>query len=194
MKPFAGPRHEPITAVHSRIEMAATQAGRVAGDFSEVYRRHAATVARWAARLGGPEVDWEDVVQEVFVTVNRRLGEFRGDGKLTTWLFRITEKTVRNARRKARLRRFFHLGLAQRPAIAAVTPAEELERRQQVERLYATLARLGERARTVLVLFELEGLSTEEIGELLRARPGTVRVWLHRARAQFLAQFEREAG
>src|SRR2546423_1814126 len=66
---------------------------------AEVYRRHAADVARWAARLGGPLIDVDDVVQEVFVVVNRKLPHFRGDAKVTTWLFRITDHVVRNHRR-----------------------------------------------------------------------------------------------
>jgi RNA polymerase sigma-70 factor (ECF subfamily) len=161
-------------------------------DFSDIYRRHAVTVARWAARLGGPEVDAEDIVQEVFLVVNRRLSEFRGTAKITTWLFRITERTVQNHRRKQRVRRFFarHFGPGDAQLAVTLTPAELVERREEVAQLYRRLDRLGERHRKVLILFELEGHSTEQIAELLATKPGTVRVWLHRARAQFLALAE----
>src|SRR4030095_12722362 len=73
---------------------------------SEIYRGYAGDVARWAARLGALRVDVEDVVQDVFCVVERKLGSFRGDAKLTTWLFRITDKTVRHHRRRALTRRF----------------------------------------------------------------------------------------
>jgi RNA polymerase sigma-70 factor (ECF subfamily) len=158
-------------------------------DFSDIYRRHALTVARWAARLGGPQVDAEDIVQEVFLIVNRRLSEFRGAAKITTWLFRITERTVQNHRRKQRVRRFFarHFRPGDAQLAVALTPAEMVERREVVVQLYRRLDSLAERYRKVLILFELEGHSTEQIAELLGIKPGTVRVWLHRARAQFLA-------
>ena len=67
---------------------------RPAWSFDDIYRRHARTVARWADRLGGARVDADEVVQEVFLTVNRRGGEFRGDAKRTTWLFRITRRAA----------------------------------------------------------------------------------------------------
>src|SRR5262245_62237789 len=74
-------------------------------DFDAVYREHGRTVARWAARLGGPGITVEDVVQDVFLVVSRRLHEFRGEAKLATWLFGITDRTVRNWRRRQRWRR-----------------------------------------------------------------------------------------
>src|SRR5262249_44087441 len=52
---------------------------------ADLYRAHAQTVARWASRLGGPAIDVEDVVQEVFLVVQRRLREFRGEAEITTW-------------------------------------------------------------------------------------------------------------
>src|SRR5438067_5524112 len=70
-----------------------------------VYRAHAQDVARWAQRLGGPAVDVEDVTQEVFLAVHRKLAGFRGDSSLTTWLYRITENVVRHRRRKDRWRK-----------------------------------------------------------------------------------------
>jgi RNA polymerase sigma-70 factor (ECF subfamily) len=165
-------------------------------DFDALYREHAATVARWAARIGTPGMDVDDIVQEVFLVVNRRLREFRGDAKIVTWLFRITENTVRNWRRRQHLRRLFRR--AQDDALAAdvpsarPTPLEEIERRQNAEAVYRILDRLPERYRTVVILFEIEEMSTEQIAELLEIKAGTVRVWLHRARAHFLRLQEKE--
>src|SRR5262249_14147909 len=67
---------------------------------ADLYRAHAQTVARWASRLGGPAIDVEDVVQEVFLVVQRRLDGFRGDAHVKTWLYRITANVVRWRRRK----------------------------------------------------------------------------------------------
>lgn len=186
MKQIPRWRHQGDYAVLPRPSHEVVSTPRSLG-FSEIYREHAATVARWAVRLGGPDVDCEDVVQDVFVTVNRRLAEFRGEAKVGTWLFRITERTVANHRRKERVRRFFAraFGSGQPIERGGLTPAELLERREESLALYRTLDRLSAKHRRVLILFELEGRSTDEIAELLAARPGTVRVWLHRARAEF---------
>jgi RNA polymerase sigma-70 factor (ECF subfamily) len=154
-----------------------------------VFRAHAAQVARWAARLGGPGVDVEDVVQEVFATVSRKLRGFRGDAKLETWLFGITDNVVRNLRRRAAVRRVlvgWSDDLAER-ASDAPSPFEDLEAKRRVARAYAVLDRLPGRDRRVMILFELEQLSSDEIAVLLGTKPGTVRVWLHRARERFLA-------
>src|SRR4051812_20307499 len=75
--------------------------------FAAIYAEHAQTVARWAARLGGPAADVEDITQEVFVVVNRRLADFRGDSRLSTWLFGITAKVAANERRRRKLRQWW---------------------------------------------------------------------------------------
>jgi RNA polymerase sigma-70 factor (ECF subfamily) len=158
-------------------------------DFDAVYQAHAQTVARWAARLGGPGVDVEDITQEVFVVADRRLREFRNESGLATWLFSITAKIVANDRRRRRLR---HWWLRLTPnagndvAAGTDTPLEQLEKRERRRQFYEALDGVGERQRRVLVLFELEGCSIAEIAALTRLRPGNVRVLLHRARAAFL--------
>ena len=165
---------------------------RPAWSFDDIYRRHARTVARWADRLGGAHVDTDEVVQEVFLTVNRRGGEFRGDAKLTTWLFRITRRVVANQRRAAR-RRAIWARLTSRVAEVVAgggpAPGDALEGREATDRLQRVLDSLSERYRSVLVLFELEEMSTDEIARFMDRPPATIRVWLHRARAQFSARW-----
>lgn len=162
-------------------------------DFDAVYRAHAQAVARWAGRLGGPTVDVEDAVQEVFLIVHRLLPRFRGDARVTTWLYRITENVVRHRRRKERWRRW--LGgsadevAGDEPAPGA-GPLEALERREAHTTLYRALDGMAEKYRNVIILFEIEELSGDEIAELTGARPATVWVWLHRARAQLLDRLE----
>jgi RNA polymerase sigma-70 factor (ECF subfamily) len=173
-------------------------APRTPPDLASLYREHAGTVARWAAHLGGPGADVEDLVHEVFLVAGRRLGDFRGDAKVTTWLYRITERVTRSRRRKDRMRRFFwrSRGDDVGAALAAshLSPVEELERRQATETVYRILDRLDEKYRTVLVLFELEGMSDEQIAALTGKKLATVWVHLHRARAQFLREMNRDDG
>jgi RNA polymerase sigma-70 factor (ECF subfamily) len=162
-------------------------------DIGELYRTHAATVARWATRLGGPAVDAEDVVHEVFLVAHRRLREFRPDAKPSTWLFRTTDLIVRTHRRRARLRAWLRRSLAREDAgapAAGVSPVEDLIERQRTRLVYRALDALGEKYRSVFVLFELEGLSGAEIATLTGINPSTVWVRLHRARARFVARVE----
>jgi RNA polymerase sigma factor (sigma-70 family) len=77
-----------------------------ADGFDAIFRANAALVARWAAALGGPLLDVEDTVQEIFMVTHRRLSEFRGEAKVSTWLFHITRRVVLAQRRRARWRRW----------------------------------------------------------------------------------------
>lgn len=172
------------------------QAAPERGDLGALYRAHAQSVARWAARLGGPAMDIEDVVQEVFLIAHRLLPGFRGEAKITTWLFRITHNVVRHRRRKEKLRRFFSLQgpggeAAARLPSTRPTPIEEMLRREAAQTVYQVLDTMSEKYRTVFILFEMEGLSGEEIAALTGQRIATTWVWLHRARAQFLAGLTR---
>jgi len=165
-----------------------------AADFDSLYRSRERVVLRWAMRLGGPGIDAEDVVQDVFVVARRRLASFDGAAQVNAWLFRTTEKIVLAARRKQRLRRWLSLspeGAAAGMAEARPSPGEVLEREREIAGVYRVLDRLPERQRRVLILFELEGLSTQEVADLVGARVGTVRVLLFRARARFLEIYQR---
>jgi RNA polymerase sigma-70 factor (ECF subfamily) len=157
-------------------------------DVDALYRLHAATVARWARRLGGPDVDAEDVVQDVFLVAKRRLGRFGPGAKVTTWLFRTTEKIARSLRRRQQLRRVLLRmtgSVAPIVPVAGPSPLERLERDETCRNVYAILDRLPEKHRRVIIFFELEEMSTQQIADLLEVKLATVRVWLFRGRARF---------
>ena len=164
-------------------------------EFDAVYQAHSQTVARWVARLGGSGVDVEDLTQEVFLLVNRRLPDFRQESRLSTWLFSITAKIVANDRRRRRIRRWwtrFAPHAVESAEDTTDSPLEELEKRERRTLFYQALDALSERQRRVLVLFELEEMSIAEISALTGLRSGNVRVLLHRARAAFLKRMTRE--
>jgi RNA polymerase sigma-70 factor, ECF subfamily len=158
-------------------------------EITSLYRAHAAEVERWVTRLAGPTVDAEDVVQEVFLVVQRRLPEWRAEAKVTTWLYRITERVVHRQRRKQRMGRWLR-GLAGDFAddipTERLTPVDDLERKQAARVVYAALEGLERKMRAIVVLFEIEGLSGEEIAALTGTKLATVWVQLHRGRARFL--------
>ena len=157
-------------------------------DVDALYRAHASTVGRWARRFGGPQVDAEDIVQEVFLLAKRRLHHWEPGAKITTWLFRATEKIARRARRRIRLRNLFvHAFGVNTTSTTQPGPSalDQIIREDTCRKVYAIFDQLPERHRRVLILFELEGLSTREISELVGVAQPTVRVWLFRARARF---------
>jgi RNA polymerase sigma-70 factor (ECF subfamily) len=164
----------------------------------ELFRLHGARVAGWAAHLLGPGADVDDVVQEVFLVVQRRLPEFRGEARVTTWLYEITLRVTKSWRRRVRWRRW--LGLeraADGDALISdrASPLQELETRQATQTVYAVLERLRERDRTVLVLFEIERIPGEQIAAIERTSLNNVWSRLHRARERFVrayAALERE--
>jgi RNA polymerase sigma-70 factor (ECF subfamily) len=162
-------------------------------DLSTLYRAHVRDVARWAERLAGPGFDLPDMVHEVFEIAQRRLASFRGDSSLPTWLFGITEKVVRHRRRKDRLR---HWLVGSATDVGRQMPAEppgqldQLERKERIARVYRVLDQLPERDREILILFELEELSGDQIAEILGIKVGNVWLRMHRARARFLKAFQ----
>jgi RNA polymerase sigma-70 factor, ECF subfamily len=162
--------------------------------FAEAYREHAARVARWAARLSGSDGDVDDVVQEVFLVVSRKWQALRGDGdgNFLSWLFQVTRKIVANQRRRLRWRRLWsgHEALADVPNESPDLD-DEVERRRMVALFHRAIDRLPEKPRTVFVLFELEGMSTAAIAELMQRNPSTVKVQLARARQRFVVGFRR---
>jgi RNA polymerase sigma factor (sigma-70 family) len=160
---------------------------------TEAYREYAQRVARWAHNLGGAALDVDDVVQEVFLVVSRKLASYRPNGSFTSWLFEITRKVVANHRRRQGrqlLRTEGEERLESLPS-QALDPAAELERRVLVELCYRALDELPEKYRTVFVLFELEDMSTQAIAELCRLKLPTVRVQLSRARNRFLRAYQK---
>jgi RNA polymerase sigma-70 factor, ECF subfamily len=165
-------------------------------DFDVVYARWFRPVTRWARALGCADGEIDDVAQDVFVIVRRKLSGFDGEN-LPGWLYRIAARTARDHRRRAWFRRIITGGAPHRLAAvpsAALDPEAVLERKQRQELLDQLLARLGEKPRVVFVLFEIEGVSGEEISELLDIPLATVWSRLHFARrtlTKMTAQLER---
>lgn len=152
-------------------------------DVTEVYAAHADFVWATLHRLGVPEADLPDVLQEVFVVVYRRRDSFDASSKVTTWLFGIAVRCVKSWRRRAHRRR----EIATEPAERATgeTPETSATKRQAQEKLARVLDALDPERRVVFVMFELEELSTDEIARVLDIPRGTVHSRLHHARREF---------
>lgn len=149
-----------------------------------LYDAHHGFVFRVARRLGTPADETEDVVHEVFIVILRRIDQFH-EGRLQTWIYRITANVVSHRHRKRRTRRALtemveRMGLASPPTPEAVSSAASDAR--AVERI---LERLSPKKRAVFALFELEGLSGEEIAEREGCPLNTVWSRLRHARDDF---------
>ena len=165
--------------------------------FDHLYENYEPTVERWVRRLAGPSADVEDLIHDIFVVALRRRAEFRGEAKVSTWLFRITQFVVRKVRFRRKLRQCLDV-LHRSHEIAVVppspTPLEVVEQRQRCARLYAALDRLPEKYRTAVIVCDIEGLAAEEAGQLLGLTPNAVWVRVHRGRAMLLEQLTRSQG
>jgi RNA polymerase sigma-70 factor (ECF subfamily) len=164
--------------------------------FGDFFAQHHQRVARWAGHLGGPRIEVDDVVQDVFFVAHRRLPELQAQANPAAWLFRVTENVVRNQRRGLRrqrrlLSRAIDVGVVQEQvgrlgAEGRALPGP-LVQRENERRLFAALDGMRERHRRLFVLFELEELTGEEIAGLTRLKLPNVWVALHRARQAFVA-------
>jgi RNA polymerase sigma-70 factor (ECF subfamily) len=157
-------------------------------DFSAVYEQWFDPCLRWLRALGIPDAELEDVGQEVFVVVRRKLSRFDGT-RLAAWLYRIASHTASDQRRRAWFRRLWtrepDVLLDELPT-GADGPAELLERREAQRLLAGVLAKMSEKRRVAFALYEIEGYSGEEIAAVLDVPVATVWTRLHHARKEFL--------
>jgi RNA polymerase sigma factor (sigma-70 family) len=173
---------------HDKTDLSATEKdwvdGARAGDqlaFEKLYRSHCDRIYGLCWRMcGGDRALAEDMVQEAFVRAWNKLHLFKGDSKFGTWLHRLAVNVVLSDRR-IRVKRL------QREQ----TFSEDIERVQVGDRdvfaglrkdLEAAIAGLPERARSVLVLYDIEGYRHKEIAEMTGMAVGSSKAQLHRAR------------
>jgi len=159
--------------------------------WEEVVKDHSARVYRLAFRLTGNSHDAEDLTQEVFVRVFRSLPSYT-PGTFEGWLHRITTNLFLDMTRRRQRIRFEGLGeeTAARLRGAEPTPSQAFDDRHLDVDIAAALAGLPPEYRAAVVLCDIEGLSYEEIADVLGVKLGTVRSRIHRGRAQLRAALE----
>jgi RNA polymerase sigma-70 factor (ECF subfamily) len=166
--------------------------------FEPLVLRHAGRLRRlvWGL-LGERREEAEDAMQEIFLKAYRALPRFREDAQFSTWLYRIAVNHCRDLGRRA-APPHVELDEARLEGLADERSGETGEEAplspERGEELRRLLGQLSERQRRILVMRELEGLSYEEIGGILRIPPGTVRSRLNRARAGLLRAAGRRSG
>ena len=155
--------------------------------FDAVYETYAAFVWRNARRLGVPASAAEDVMQDVFLVVHRRLADFQEGTSMRAWLSAILVRVVRTFWR-TRQRKNPSSGELEPDATADTktpSPLEAAEHDAAVRELYAVLSGMNEERREVLVLADVEELSAPEIAQALSVNVNTVYWRLRTARKEF---------
>jgi RNA polymerase sigma-70 factor, ECF subfamily len=165
-------------------------------DVTTVHKRHGEFVWRTLHRMGVRAPHVEDVYQEVFLVVHRRLHTFAGQCAITTWLYEICFRVAAGYRRKAHFKReelvpdWSEMD-GQLSSPAAASPERQLQTARQAKQLEQLLDQLPLEYRVVFVMFELEGMTSEQIAESVGAPLGTVYSRLYRARKRFARALSR---
>jgi RNA polymerase sigma-70 factor, ECF subfamily len=168
-------------------------------DALAVHDAHADFVFRSLQRLGVRPADLDDVFQDVFVVVHKRLHTYDGSSKLTTWLYGICVKVAAAQRRRAWLRRetLVERLLDEGEVPSSDRPDALLAAREARATLDRVLDAMDLEKRAVFVMFEIDELSCEAIATILGVPVGTVWSRLSAARKQFeakLARLQKEKG
>lgn len=148
--------------------------------FEEVYREHFDFVWRTARRMSVREANVDDVVQDVFVVVHRRLGDYDGRTSVRGWIYGILVRVVADHRRSARRKDAHCTSIeadergAERFASPYPPPSEAAERGEAVAHLDRLLSALTPDQREVLVLSRMEEMTVPEIAECLGANVNTI--------------------
>jgi RNA polymerase sigma-70 factor (ECF subfamily) len=159
--------------------------------FAQIYEEYADFVWRNARRLGVPAASAEDVLQEVFIVVQRRRADYDGRAPMRSWIFGILMHVTRRHRRTFQRKQAPCLSLdydlAREPAADAPgsSPYEQAERSERVRLLETLLDQLDEDKRTLLVLSELEEWTLREIAEFHGSNTNTVHSRLRAAKRAF---------
>jgi RNA polymerase sigma-70 factor (ECF subfamily) len=161
--------------------------------FAEVFRTYSAFVWRVLLRLGVAEADVDDVAQEVFLGIHRNLPRFEGRCSLRTWVYGICHRRAVDYRRRASVRPELY---SEDPPEQRVDASQErgLQLSQARQQLAQVLDALDEEKRVVFVLFDIEGVSMDEVAEIVGCPLQTAYSRLYAARRKVEAALSRLHG
>jgi RNA polymerase sigma-70 factor, ECF subfamily len=177
--------------------------------FNELVRLYEHRILALVMRMLGNRAEAEDLAQEVFVQVFKAIGTFRGESKLSTWIYRIAVNLCKNRSKYLNVRHAGELdsledhaervslstGEARNANVGAMERPDEMVAGKQVELIVQrAIQALEPSFRECLVLRDVEELSYEEIEQITGLAAGTVKSRIHRARAQLREVVERELG
>jgi len=176
---------EPITDITSSsdIKLAQSAASGNMPAFEELYNRHHRRVYSLCLRMLQNTAEAEDLTQEVFIQLYRKIGSFRGDSAFTTWLHRLTVNQVLMHFRK-RTVKFEKTTEEGETPTQIVLGTENQAKMPIVDKIAIdkAIAQLPDGYRNVFVLHDIEGYEHEEVARILGCSVGTSKSQLHKAR------------
>lgn len=160
--------------------------------FELLVKEHTGRVVGLAWRLVGNHEEAEDLAQEAFLRLHRSLPNFRGESRISTWLYRTTTRLAIDHLRRERIKRklfFFRKDNAAPDPVELAcdpgsNPARDFQSQQAMQALQKSLSRLSARQQVIFTLRHYEGLPLQEIAAHLGLQTGTVKAHLHRAVTQ----------
>lgn len=181
------------TAAPATVAIQAQAAAEPSRDLRGLFRAHYASVWRLLRRFGVPLAQLDDAAQEVFWVAARRFADIEA-GREKAFLYGVALRVASNEQRRAQANAELTRPLADLELVLtdlAPTPEESLEQRRALLLLDTALRHLPLELRTVLVLFELEGMEVSKIAEIEGIPVGTASSRLRRAREEFSAVAKR---
>ncbi len=183
------PRRKPVVKANAKAARSSPAREQVRAtepvEIRAIYESQANFVWLSLQRLGIKSPDMDDVAQEVFLIVHRRLDTFDRNTRITTWLFGICMRVAANYRRRRRWTLEVPAGDASDDRPSTLVAADDLLARREERHLAEwALSRLGIEKRATFVMFEVEALSCDEIAKIMNVPLGTVHSRLHAARRQ----------
>jgi RNA polymerase sigma-70 factor (ECF subfamily) len=159
-----------------------------AGAFEALYRQHAGRLYNLVFRMVGSAEEADDLLQEVFLHAHRKLGSFRGDSSLGTWLYRLGMNQCLDylRGRQAKMGRVTE-SLDAEHALEPVAPAPVVPAAISRMDLERAIARLPEGCRAAFLLHDVEGFEHHEVGRILGVSEGTSKSQVHKARMKLRA-------
>ncbi|BBJ27311.1 RNA polymerase sigma factor [Athalassotoga saccharophila] len=171
--------------------------------YSELYREYAEKIGGIARSYLGVD-DVEDVVQEVFIKIYKNIKKFRGDSSLSTWVYRITVNVCKDMLGKKQRRREILTNFGEqededtknniREPVDDSMPSDELMKTLSAEEISKAIDSLSKEDKLLINLREIEGMSYEQIAEIMDKPVGTVKSRLHYARERLKNILESKLG
>lgn len=173
-------------------------------EFQQIFNDYQPKILRYLIRLVG-QYEAEDLTQEVFIKIESGLKNFRGDSKLSTWIYRIATNTAVDRMRKSEFKYKGYDTISSdfkaedysvpvhKKSIAeekVETADQQIVKKEMNTCIRNFIENLNENYRSVLILSEIEGLKNKEIAEVLNVSLDTVKIRLHRARTQLRKKLE----
>jgi RNA polymerase sigma-70 factor (ECF subfamily) len=157
------------------------------GAFETLYRQHATRLYNLASRMTGGQAETDDLLQEIFLLAYRKIGSFRGESTLGTWLYRLAMNHCLDVLRNRQTKMGQQTESMDEPdAMPVASPVPVLSAVSRID-LERAIASLPPACRAAFLLHDVEGFGHQEVGDMLGVSEGTSKSQVHKARTRIRA-------